>query len=411
MSKIICDICGTSYAETAKQCPICGSVRPGDAQRVTNEVKKDGKGSTGYTHVKGGRFTKSNVKKRTKAQAGNGKTNHKSSQNDHNDEDAKANRGLVLMAIMLLLAIIGVVAYIAIRFFSDAVVPDTTTPTVNLGSDVDLSCSELTLDVYSITFDQTAVSKQLNVKTIPEVPSEPVEFSTSNPGVVTVSNKGLITPVGDGEAVITVKCGKVSKTCTVIVQLGVSPDATTPDATTPDGTVPGGTDNPTEKIHLLNTTFKLTFKGQRATLYTGGIPVGNITWSSSDPAVVTFVDGVVTAVANGTATVYAEYNGEKVSCTITCDFDSNSGVEGNGGVSEDGGGSSTATKTGVIANVQVDANVRSEPRIVNGANTNVVGTIALGTKVSITDEKVADGYTWYKIGENRWVASNYVKLD
>ena len=141
------------------------------------------------------------------------------------------------------------------------------------------------------------------------------------------------------------------------------------------------------------------------------IPVGNITWSSSDPAVVTFADGVVTAVANGSATVYAEYNGEKVSCAITCDFNSNSGVEGNGGVSEDGGGSSTAAKTGVIANVQVDANVRSEPRIVNGANTNVVGTIALGTKVSITDEKVADGYTWYKIGENRWVASNYVKLD
>ena len=43
MSKIICDICGTSYPETAKQCPICGCVRPGDVQRVTNEVKSDGK--------------------------------------------------------------------------------------------------------------------------------------------------------------------------------------------------------------------------------------------------------------------------------------------------------------------------------------------------------------------------------
>ena len=26
MSKIICDICGTSYPETATQCPICGCV-------------------------------------------------------------------------------------------------------------------------------------------------------------------------------------------------------------------------------------------------------------------------------------------------------------------------------------------------------------------------------------------------
>ena len=49
MSKIICDICGTSYPETATQCPICGCVRSGDVQRVTNEVKKDGNDSTGYT--------------------------------------------------------------------------------------------------------------------------------------------------------------------------------------------------------------------------------------------------------------------------------------------------------------------------------------------------------------------------
>ena len=68
MNKIICDICGTSYAESGKQCPICGSVRPGDVQRMTNEVKRDGNGSTGYTHVKGGRFSKSNVKKRNQAQ-------------------------------------------------------------------------------------------------------------------------------------------------------------------------------------------------------------------------------------------------------------------------------------------------------------------------------------------------------
>ena len=27
MSKVICDICGTAYAETASNCPICGSSR------------------------------------------------------------------------------------------------------------------------------------------------------------------------------------------------------------------------------------------------------------------------------------------------------------------------------------------------------------------------------------------------
>ena len=27
MSKIICDVCGTRYPDTAEQCPICGHIR------------------------------------------------------------------------------------------------------------------------------------------------------------------------------------------------------------------------------------------------------------------------------------------------------------------------------------------------------------------------------------------------
>ena len=41
MNKVVCNICGTSYPESAKQCPICGSIRPGDVQRITNEVKSN----------------------------------------------------------------------------------------------------------------------------------------------------------------------------------------------------------------------------------------------------------------------------------------------------------------------------------------------------------------------------------
>ena len=38
MSKIICDVCGTSYPETAAACPICGCARPNS----TNQVSADG---------------------------------------------------------------------------------------------------------------------------------------------------------------------------------------------------------------------------------------------------------------------------------------------------------------------------------------------------------------------------------
>ena len=60
MSKIICEICGTSYPETSTQCPICGCVKPMDKSVV---IDKEIQAGSTYTYVKGGRFSKRNVKK------------------------------------------------------------------------------------------------------------------------------------------------------------------------------------------------------------------------------------------------------------------------------------------------------------------------------------------------------------
>ena len=64
MSKVICDICGTAYPETATQCPICGCARDNVTQTPAADAtqKTDGEAAGGYTYVKGGRFSKSNVR-------------------------------------------------------------------------------------------------------------------------------------------------------------------------------------------------------------------------------------------------------------------------------------------------------------------------------------------------------------
>ena len=66
MNKIICDVCGTAYQESATQCPICGCVRTTDLDDIILDNPVEG-GSRTYTHVKGGRFSKANVKKRNRA--------------------------------------------------------------------------------------------------------------------------------------------------------------------------------------------------------------------------------------------------------------------------------------------------------------------------------------------------------
>ena len=63
MSKIICDVCGTAYPDTASQCPICGCARPDHPQAAAgNSAGEQVDAGGGYTYVKGGRFSKSNVR-------------------------------------------------------------------------------------------------------------------------------------------------------------------------------------------------------------------------------------------------------------------------------------------------------------------------------------------------------------
>lgn len=330
MSKIICDICGTAYQETAKQCPICGCVRPGDVQRITNEVKSNGKVSTGYTYVKGGRFSKSNVKKRTKVQS-TGKTK---ADNYENNEEPKSNKGLVITAVVLLLAIIGVIAYIAIRFFAPISNPNDGASTDSMQeSHVDLSCKDIHLDTDTVIFEQLDEARLLQVTFEPANTSDVPTFQSDNEAIVTVTDKGKITAVGEGTANITITCGAVTKVCAVTVQL---PQESTGE-TVEESTGIEETVKPAEPFRLNRKDITLGYKGESWVLYAGDVAKNLITWSSDDETVAVFTDGKVVAVGGGMTEVHAEFDGQKATCIIRCKFKDNGGIAGNGGVSEDGG--------------------------------------------------------------------------
>ena len=61
MNKIICDVCGTSYPDTANQCPICGNLKSDNSAGGEGAF---GVENSGYAYVKGGRFSHANVRKR-----------------------------------------------------------------------------------------------------------------------------------------------------------------------------------------------------------------------------------------------------------------------------------------------------------------------------------------------------------
>lgn len=227
MSKIICDVCGTSFPETANQCPICGCAASAD-NLVTNTPKdnnEDGHGS--YTHVKGGRFSKANVKKRNSGR--HVAVEDKKETTPKKEKDPKkSDRGLVIACIALLLAIIAVVVYIAFRFFipmghnaqeknpsANDVVIENNDNQEEEEEQQTVPCTDLTLSDIALELTEENQTVKLEVTVGPEDTTDKVTFASADETVATVDEEGNITAVAAGETQISVTCGERSAVCQI----------------------------------------------------------------------------------------------------------------------------------------------------------------------------------------------------
>lgn len=297
MGKIICDVCGTSYSEGASQCPICGCARSADNHYDSVDVDSTPV-QTQYKHVKGGRFSKSNVKKRNK------NIQQKTEQSAAVPADAenteKSNKGLVITIFVLLLAIFAVIAYIAFNFVIPVMFPKTdkldseispvTEPSVM--EVLENPCSELVLEFEEIALLE-GEEAQLNVDILPEDTTDTISYTVDDESIAYVDDNGMITAVSKGETVVKVVCGSVEAHCTIIV----------------------------EAIELVFEYTEVNFDqlGSEISIYTGSIPVEDIVWYSDDDTVATISNGVITAVGDGTTTVYGQYGDIVAGCTVFCE--------------------------------------------------------------------------------------------
>ena len=332
MNKVICNICGTSYPENATQCPICGFARSSESLEATE-------GESSYQYVKGGRFSKANVKKRNlKNQKSTAEQVDIEPENKSNSKKNSGNTAMIVVVILLLLAIIAVVGYIALRFFlpNDFMfegLDSFTKPTVSQEEipqteetepETEPVCTAVKLDKTTLAFEGINSTYKLNVTVEPINTTDTISFSSSDEAVATVSNSGMITSVGEGSAIITVTCGSVTAECSVTCTIPV---------TEPEG--------PQLALNRKEITFDM--EGQTWMLYDGEISIDDIAWSSDDNKVATIVGGKVTAVGNGDTTVYGIYGEQNVSCLIHCKFDDTNNSSGN--ISEAAGESEATSET------------------------------------------------------------------
>lgn len=332
MSKIICDVCGTSFPETASQCPICGCVRHGEVVSTVSspeseEVKASNVSGSNYNYVKGGRFSKANVRKRSRG--GNVPRAEKEAEKEPKKDGKKSDTGLVIAVVVLLLAIMLAVAYIVLRVFGFEIFPSggdrETTASNNGGNttseyiELDVPCTGLVITPSEVTLSKIGATWLLDVQIQPDNSTDvDITFASENAEIATVDASGNITAVAPGQTYITVTCGETTERCLVNCDFEVEEDTSEqePEYTLEDVKFTGLYDKSKKRYDIT-----LHKKDQTHVFYADiKIPAEVITWTTGNKDVATVEEGVITAVGGGSTTITAEYAGTKVTCIVRCAF-------------------------------------------------------------------------------------------
>ena len=325
--KVICDVCGTTFPETATHCPICGCAKSPAAQTVSgDDVQMTQESSTANTYARGGRFAKSNVKRNNRERSSAGRF---SGDRNRQNEKPEGNKGLIAVVIILLLAIIMVVVYIGVNVFlkdiggaggeSQSTAANQDSNGNQQGEEIPCTAIQLSRKLQEFTAETDQLL--LTVELTPENTTDPVIYVSSDPDVATVDANGLIQPgTKQGEATISVTCGTVTEECKVISQVGEPPVSSVPESqgpAIPDGFV--------LKLETYKNSGEITIAGEGAShqLYKEilGVKASDIIWTTSDPAVATVENGKVIGVDRGKCTITATIGDQTATCLVRCAFD------------------------------------------------------------------------------------------
>ncbi len=427
MSKVICDVCGTTYPETASQCPICGCAKATTAQTAAGEGAPAA-GEVTHTYVKGGRFSKSNVRKRSQS----GKEPQRSAKPERskvdgadrqerqpkNEKTDSTNKILAVIVVILLLAIVAVLIYMGLRVFFPGLgqgdgpsVNNTeftgTDPLETTGTSepAEIPCTSVTPSRSTIEFLKAGDGYLLAATVLPENTTDTVTFASSDEAVATVTDNGKITAVSGGQATIIITCGEQIAECQIICSFGDATQPTETEPTVPPVTVPEG-----YVLKLKHTEFTMSTKYPNPVALfaknSQGVKATDITWTVEDPKIAAVDEnGTVSAVGRGNTVVKATIGDQTVTCKVIVAFDpkpatppkytlSHTDVTLYVGDSKDGSFRISLTDSEGV-NVDAEWKVSDEGYVtINNRNITAVKVTSDLPKRSITVTATVDGETY-----------------
>ena len=375
MSKIICEICGTVYPDTADKCPICGYARSTDASNEEMELQEENPSGRGghYAHRKGREIFDYDAENGSAAPAPSGDS-FDDSEVDR-EEEAPRGKSSAVLIVILVMAIVGMIGMIGFLFFrflmpygmlssptteattiaTEAPTTVTTIPTV--------PCTSLVMTSGKAELTREGQYWLIHAVALPDDTTDVITYQSMDENVAIVSEEGRITAVGEGETQVLVTCGTVQMSCPVSVSYMEETEPPTEEAT--EAATEAPTEAPTEaaetkaedaveateaaeaaetveateaaveetgetkpvpadgvKLKLKKTDISFGVRGVSFALELDcDLDPLQVKWSVGNTNVaVVDGEGTVTTVGPGTTRVYAEYEGQKVECIVRCQF-------------------------------------------------------------------------------------------
>lgn len=355
MNKIICDICGTTYPETAECCPICGytqdSAEDFAAEDLLEEEVQFAEASVGARRKEIFDFDEVNSEYEEEYEE---EEEEEYEEEEEEEEASGHNTILVILLTILIVGLLVAAGFIFVRYFLPNMggkdqAPEQTVATI---SEEVMEVVENAIPCETLIISSGMVAELnaegqhflLHIKAMPENTTDKIIYTSADESIATVSEDGRITAVSEGETKIYISCGKSSIECPVIinyVEETVPPTTEAAAAETVSApveeTVPENTEStvveavdpePTQAsqqlkegitLKLKKTDIRLGVYYQFTLVLDCDLQQNEVQWSSEHPHIATVDEnGVVTAVKSGTTAITAKYGSQEVTCMVRC---------------------------------------------------------------------------------------------
>ncbi len=350
MSKIICEICGTTYPDTEPRCPICGwsqgGIDFGDELAAIDEQARQEEMNIGASQGPAAR--KPRNREIFDFDAVNGPDSSEQEENPYDNEEElqeenerRSNPVLVVLLTIVIVALLATIGFILFRYFlpsrnkqqetlptasvQTAETTEATIPTV--------PCTGISVTSGMPTLSQEGQFWLLHVVVMPEDTTDTLVYASLDESIATVNEEGRVTAVSEGETTIVVTCGSQRIECPVTVNYTVeeTTEPTAAETQAPEETQGAEeTQAPTEAAAAAAPDIVLKLKKTDITFGRGGVYVDleldcaltaeQVEWSTANPNVATVKNGAVSAVGPGITTITVKYGNQTATCIVRCNF-------------------------------------------------------------------------------------------